>query len=376
MITLAGMRVGSRLHNRQLSVDGLGALCCSWSMARPLRIDVEGGWYHVTARGIERRPIFLSDRHCEHFLELLEEMSERHAVEVHAFVLVGNHYHLIIRTPHANASQALQWLNVSYSVWFNAKQGGRVGHVFQGRFSSKLIDDNGSWLITASCYLHLNPVRTSGMGLGKQANRAEALGLVKPDKEVVQRRLEKLRKYPWNSYRAYAGYIRKPEWLRTQNILARGGGKEAYRKYVQSFVTRGDNPEEFETLKGRLAIGSVSFVERAKKLVEKVSEEHSERKLLEQRVSLQRIVKVVEELKGESWDAFNGRYGDWGRALVFYLARKRSGLTLRQIGDWAGGLNYKTVSHAVTRFEDRLTEDKSLAQLTKHCVHELAIVET
>jgi hypothetical protein len=187
---------------------------------------------------------------------------------------------------------------------------------------------------------------------------------VKPDKEVVQRRLEKLRKYPWSSYRAYAGYIRKPEWLRTQNILARGGGKEAYRKYVQSFVTRGDNPEEFETLKGRLAIGSVSFVERAKKLVEKVSEEHSERKLLEQRVSLQRIVKVVEELKGESWDAFNGRYGDWGRALVFYLARKRS------------GLNYKTVSHAVTRFEDRLTEDKSLAQLTKHCVHELAIVET
>jgi len=68
-------------------------------MARPIRIDVEGGWYHVTARGIERRTILGEARECDHFLDLLEAMSERYAVEVHAYALMGNHYHLLIRTP-------------------------------------------------------------------------------------------------------------------------------------------------------------------------------------------------------------------------------------------------------------------------------------
>ena len=214
------------------------------------------------------------------------------------------------------------------------------------------------------------------MGLGKGSNRAESLGLRKPNKEEVQRRLEKLRTYSWNSYGAYAGYARRPDWLCTKNILARAGGKGEYRKFVQSFVTRGNDPEEFETLRGRLAIGSVSFVERAKKLVGKVSKEQPERKLLERRMPLDRIVKVVEEVKGERWEAFNRRYGDWGRALVLYLARKCSGLTLREIGDWDDGTDYKTVSHAVTRFENRLKEDKALSRMANQCLSQLAIVET
>ena len=82
-------------------------------MARPVRVDVEGGWYHVTARGIERRAIFEDGREYEHFVELLPEMSERYGVEIHAYVLMVNHYHLLIRTPRANASAAIQWLNVS-----------------------------------------------------------------------------------------------------------------------------------------------------------------------------------------------------------------------------------------------------------------------
>ena len=113
-------------------------------MARPVRVDVKGGWYHVTARGIERRCIFEEGREYEHFLVLLEEMTGRYDVEVHAYCLMANHYHLLIRTPYANASAAIQWLNVSYSVWFNRRRQ-RVGHVFQGRFSSSLISGEGAW---------------------------------------------------------------------------------------------------------------------------------------------------------------------------------------------------------------------------------------
>jgi len=68
-------------------------------MARHLRIDIENGWYHITARGTERRSLFPDDSYSVHFLELLEEMSLRYGVEIHAYCLMGNHYHLILRTP-------------------------------------------------------------------------------------------------------------------------------------------------------------------------------------------------------------------------------------------------------------------------------------
>jgi len=67
-------------------------------------------WYHVTARGIERRAIFDDVRDHEHFIELIAEMSERYGAEIHAYVLMVNHYHLLVRTPQANARAAIQWL--------------------------------------------------------------------------------------------------------------------------------------------------------------------------------------------------------------------------------------------------------------------------
>src|SRR5262245_7521982 len=104
-------------------------------MARPLRIERPGGRYHVTARGNERRAIYRDDRDRLRFLELLGEARERYGVRVHAYVLMDNHFHLLVETPEANLSRAMQWLNVSYSVWFNRRRD-RSGHLFQGRFHS------------------------------------------------------------------------------------------------------------------------------------------------------------------------------------------------------------------------------------------------
>ena len=95
-------------------------------MARSLRINIAGGWYHITNRGTERRAIFGDERDYRHFLELSGEMRERYTVQIHAYVLMPNHYHLLIRTPEANASRAIQWLNVSYGVWYNRRHN-RVG---------------------------------------------------------------------------------------------------------------------------------------------------------------------------------------------------------------------------------------------------------
>jgi REP element-mobilizing transposase RayT len=84
-------------------------------MARPTRVDLPGAWYHVLNRGIEKRAIFRSARCYERFIELLSRLPERFGVQLHGYVLMGNHYHLQLETPEANLSQAVHWLNVGYS---------------------------------------------------------------------------------------------------------------------------------------------------------------------------------------------------------------------------------------------------------------------
>src|SRR6185436_10718972 len=105
--------------------------------------------------GIERRPIFLDNRDRQHFLELLDEWTARFALSLHAYVLMDNHYHLLIELSHPNLSRAVQWLNVSYSVWFNRRHQ-RSGYLFQGRFKSVVVDPVG-WGLGMSAYIHLNP---------------------------------------------------------------------------------------------------------------------------------------------------------------------------------------------------------------------------
>jgi REP element-mobilizing transposase RayT len=343
-------------------------------MARPLRIDVEDGWYHVTSRGTERRALFLSDRHNEHFMDLVGEMAERYEVGVHAFVLMGNHYHILIQTPHANASRAVQWLNTSFAAWFNTRED-RAGHVFQGRFKSVLIDGDGAWLLDASVYLHLNPVRLSSLGLNKTDNRGEARGFREPTKEQIQERLKRLRAYLWSSYPAYGGYRRGPEWLQTEEILRRAGGPAEYREYVQRHVTRGEEPAEYDSLRESVALGTASFLEKARRLAGSAVAEKSGKAFLKPMLPFREVVKAVEGAKGEDWASFVNRYGDWGRDLAFYLARKRCRLTLAEIGEAGDGVDPRAVGQAVSRFGKRILKDKGLAQITRGCLEQLSNVK-
>ena len=334
-------------------------------MARPVRVDVAQGWYHITARGIERRAIFGDARDHRHFLELLAGMVERYGVQVHAYALMANHYHLLLRTPQANASVAIQWLNVSYSVWFNRRRD-RVGHVFQGRFGSVLIDGEGSWALLASVYIHLNAVRTKALGLGKAANRAEGRGLTGPeDREAIERRLKKLRGYRWSSYGAYAGYAVVPDWLTTGVLLERGGGCAEYRRYVEQHVTRGDSPEGYQGFGGRVALGSAAFLRKVKDWVGRLTKEQPDRGQVLKRVTPEAVIQIVERIRGERWAAFADRHGDWGRDLGLYLARRRSGLSLGELGRAFGIAEYKTVAAAINRFARSLpTSPEKRRQVT------------
>ena len=161
-------------------------------MARPLRIEHPGGWYHLTARGNERKEIFRDDSDRAHFLHLLEEMTKRFAVRLHGYVLMDNHYHLIVELGESHLSRSVQWLNVSYAAWFNRRRD-RIGHLFQGRFRSIVFDPVASAL-EVSRYVHLNPVRIGRLGLGKEERSASRAGVARPpDPKLVKERMEWLR---------------------------------------------------------------------------------------------------------------------------------------------------------------------------------------
>lgn len=108
-------------------------------MARQLRIEFEGAFYHVTARGNERKKIFLSKRDYEKFYHYLAEARDKYHFILHAFVIMGTHYHLLIETPEANLSRIMHYINSSYTTYTNVKRK-RCGHLFQGRFKSIVVD--------------------------------------------------------------------------------------------------------------------------------------------------------------------------------------------------------------------------------------------
>ena len=143
-------------------------------MARPLRIIYPGAWYHVTSRGFERRAIFTDARDRDHFLDLLAQVRERFAAHIYAYVLMSNHYHLVLQTPEPNLSQAIQWLNVSYSVWFNRRHR-RAGPLLQGRFKAIVVKPE-TWALPLSRYVHLNPVELNALAWTRPLKKPIAVG--------------------------------------------------------------------------------------------------------------------------------------------------------------------------------------------------------
>lgn len=332
-------------------------------MSRPLRIDIEGGWYHVTSRGHNREAIYRDTKDRAHFLDLLEQLSERHRIEIHAYVLMTNHYHLLVRSPEANLSRALQWLNVSYSIWWNRRHR-RCGSVFQGRFKAALVE-GGAWLLSLSQYIHYNPVAVKGLGLSKQGKALEGRGWATPTAEMVAMRLKGLREYRWSSYPAYAGYAKPPAWLNTKEVLARvKGGRRGYRKLTEGRLRGGAKESVVEGARWGIVLGSEAFAERIRAGLG-IGRESAGRKNLRRRLEWSDYVKCMEGVKGERWDEFCGRYGDSGRDVVLWAARTKGGYGLKELAGYVDGVDYSAVYQAVRRLPLRMKRDKRLRTLVE-----------
>ena len=208
-------------------------------MARPLRIEYEGAYYHVLSRGNKQEAIFLDDNDRQTFLKTIARMSERFDVTIIAYVLMDNHYHLLIRTNRANLSKSMQWLGTTYTTIFNLRNF-QVGHLFQGRFKSILVE-NEAYLLQLSYYIHRNPLRAG----------------------IVQRLID----YPWSSYPVYAYDRRCPDWLQIDLLLSQFGPentrRNAYREKVQQYAD--EKKSIWEDIRHGVILGSQAFLDRIKK---------------------------------------------------------------------------------------------------------------
>jgi putative transposase len=188
-------------------------------MARARRVDYPGAWHHVMNRGLRRGAIFSEDADCAAFLEVLGETVEQFGIEVHAYALMTNHFHLLVRTPNANLSDAIGHLTGVYTQRVNRARGWD-GPAFRGRFRSEPVEDD-DYLNHLVAYLHLNPV--------------EARLARRPDEEC------------WTSHRAHVGLDRPPAWLSMAEVRRRFGSAKGLQDLVRALHQGSKEwPEDFE----------------------------------------------------------------------------------------------------------------------------------
>ncbi|MBX3748124.1 MAG: transposase [Verrucomicrobiae bacterium] len=326
-------------------------------MARKLRVLVAGGWYHVANRGNRREAIFRTDDDRRRFLGRLSELPPRYRVEVHAYVLMDNHYHLLLRTRDANLSEAIRWLQVTYSAMFNWANGVR-GHVFQGRFKSVLIEDVAG-VSEVARYVHLNPVRTEGLGLGKaDRRRAKVGGVEDPGRELVARRLRELEAYPWSSWRAYGGAEPAPGWLTTEGVGAACGGRtrkeraRALRDYTEGPVRQGGLDRPWDRVIGGVVLGSEEYASAVLGEAAGNTGGRSGTGAVADapRVPWADILAAAERIRGRKWKEAADKYGEWLRDGVLYVATRRLGYRLGEAVREAGGVGYGAAAQGVRRF--------------------------
>ncbi len=315
-------------------------------MARPLRIEYPGAFYHVTSRGNEQKEIFKSQKDRERFLSYLESAAERYGAVIHAYCLIGNHYHLLLETPEGNLSQIMRHINGAYTTYFNVKRK-RAGHLFQGRYKAILVEAD-SYATELSRYIHLNPVKA---------------GMVARPEE-----------YRWASYRSFIGEEESPKWLNARFILESFGDEGAnagkkYRRFVEDALGS-DEQSPLQATIASIILGSTAFVEEIS--AAHVGAKQADRSVpalraLKGRPMLDEIVAAVRAVVGEDQGLL--------KKAGIYFCHRYSGKKLKEIGKLFGGSD-AAASQASRRFALQAEKDRKLQKVIEKASERLGIVKS
>lgn len=306
-------------------------------MARPLRLQYENAWYHVMNRGANKQSIFKNNQHRNLFCSLLAKITDDFDIEIHAFCLMSNHYHLLVKTPNGNLSKAMRHLNGVYTQQFNQIEN-RDGTLFRGRYKSILIDSN-EYLLGVSRYIHLNPI--------------EAKICLDP--------LD----YKWSSFRAYAKKNCAISWLKTAAILSlvdENKGRHAYKKFVsQGLDDAVRNFYEKEQLPSIL--GDKYFIENQLRKInhpESYLTDINRTKLTPSKEHILNCVRKYFHTTHE--DLIKNQQGKENikKMIAIYLLRKKGKISHTEIAAVFSNIKSKSISALLNRAIKKLSSKKDL----------------
>jgi len=308
-------------------------------MSRPLRIQYKDAWYHIMNRGRRKETIFKEDIDFEIFTKLLQDVSLQWGVNIAAYCLLPNHYHLLIQTPLANLSRFMRHIDGVYTQRFNRRHK-RDGQIFRGRYKSVLVEENNNILELVQ-YIHFNPVKSD------LADTPE--------------------KYAWSSFQDYQRNSKSNKWIVKNFVFKLLGLKENYKskKYL-SFLSQ-DAPDKiyefFEKTYIRSIMGSKIFQNGVKDELAagKINSEIPESKLFTP--SLDDILASVcmkYQVKQDQVLKIRRGVSNNHRDLAIYLCRYLTEKKLLEIGAYFKTQKYSTISNAIIRAKNLISENKKV----------------
>lgn len=320
-----------------LPVEQIGGLKRSIEMARSLRIEFPGACYHVMARGNEQRAIYRDELDMNEFLRLTGISASRHGFQIHAYVLMPNHYHFLLESTSGQLSRGMHSVNGLYSQYFNDRHQ-RVGHLFQGRFKALLIDKNNYWM-AVSRYIHQNPA---------------SAGFVKFPWD-----------YPWSSCKNYLGLAPPPQWLKLARTLGYFSDTDDHIAAFRRFLQAKQEEDPWNGATGQTLFGSDEFIRSMRQ--EAKSKTLGARGIayrndLTGHLSADVILSAVNLHFSHSNERF---FRFWKNSpekmTAMLLIRENAGLKSNEIGI-IFGMKPEAVTQALKRFRRSMSQDTRLTE--------------
>jgi len=324
-------------------------------MARHLRLEYDGAIYHVTSRGNERSDVFACDGDKERFLDKLAENVRQHHVRLYAYVVMTNHFHLLLETPRGNLSGFMQQLNTSYTMYYNAKHE-RVGHVFSGRYKAKVVSGD-EYLLALTRYIHLNPVKVAAVA-----------------RLDIGAKIEMLNKYLWSSYGGYAGLRKPEEWMDygpLSELTRKYGSKgaEGYRVFVEGGLAEDDADLKEALGRSSKAVGGRKFCREVERdyratMRKMVSGVDVAMRRTETGADASAVVGLVCREFGTSPESLRRRRNtEDARLLAAKLLKEHAGLTQREVGQILGLADGSGLGNMLKLAERRLVDSRKLSRI-------------
>jgi len=317
-------------------------------MARALRIKYENALYHITSRGNERRNIFADDHDRDFFLKTLKESLNTYHVILYSYVLMSNHFHLLLETPLANLSEFMRQFNITYTSYYNRKYN-RVGHLYQGRYKSILVQKD-NYLHILSRYIHLNPLRVVKM---------ENVPLIEKEKF--------LKNFKWSSLKGYLNKDNTQSFVDYQTILSEYGGDNPKGRNNYWQALQSDLSSKLEIKKqiiGNSILGNEQFIQEIKeKYLKKKEKEIPSVGKIHSYCSKDKVIEIVCRETGKAFEQIKST-PDSHRQILMVMLYRYTGLKNREIGELMA-LDYSTVSVGRKRLRKKLFNDSNLMNLVR-----------